>query len=182
MKIDITTAARAFGRMGGLANTESKIAASRANGALGGRPVRIVCDGKTVDVPQSVLAEITGIKAPAGSCGFRSGKIRFQFREMDYEGHVSIPHSLDIEDQEREFRIACAFTLIRQKALGGRPKTRFSPVFTLPDGEDFERNEDGDIVNDPTRWSGGWFPNEELATEVGIEYARCNHLVFVGVC
>jgi len=59
---------------------------------------------------------------------------------------------------------------------------RFSPVFILPDGEDFETNEDGDIVNDRTRWSGGWFPTAELAAEVGIEYADKNQLVFVGVC
>jgi hypothetical protein len=67
-------------------------------------------------------------------------------------------------------------------AKGGRPKTRFSPVFLLPDGEDFETNEDGDIINDRTRWSGGWFPTAKLATEVGIEYAKMNRLVFVGVC
>lgn len=59
---------------------------------------------------------------------------------------------------------------------------KFIPVFILPDGEDFETNEDGDIVNDRTRWSGGWFPTAELATEVGIEYADINRLVFVGVC
>lgn len=99
MNPDITAAAAAFGRMGGLAKTEAKTTAARANGAL-----------------------------------------------------------------------------------GGRPKTRFAPLFDLPQGEEPETNDDGDIINDRTRWSGGWFPTADLATAAGIEHARLNNLVFVGVC
>lgn len=110
-------AAQELGRLGGQTTTEAKATAARTNGALGGRPARIQCDGKTVDVPQSVLAEITNIRPPLGGYGFISGDIRFEFRGENYTGHVSIPHETELDEQDKACRRACAFTLIRQGIL-----------------------------------------------------------------
>jgi hypothetical protein len=59
---------------------------------------------------------------------------------------------------------------------------KFAPIFDLPLGEDPVINDDGDVVFDRAQWIGGSFPTPELATEAGIEHARANNLVFLGVC
>jgi len=81
--------------------------------------MKIEYDGKTVNLPDELLAEIhvENFRGPLGGHGFRSGIWPFTFRGKTYNVEMSVPHTLDLNEQDDRVRKSAAIELLRAGVL-----------------------------------------------------------------
>lgn len=61
--------------------------------------------------------ECSVYRGPIGSHGFRTGQWPFTFSGKEYSVYLSIPHRLDIQEQEKLLLEACTAELVKQGVI-----------------------------------------------------------------